>query len=541
MESDEDESSMAALMDSVGALNIQDSEVLRIAFRYLPLDCLKTCRLVNKTFHEAATKWLLSRSRVRLDSVNKFQRYIQEAPSMQTIWANYSIPINNKITAELLSDFGHLFGSSVLALELEIKHRDTNLTYLEDLISLQLPNLEELTLKGKFPATAMFQNPTRMVGKLDKLKLFNIFAKGWHRLPPNQSGEVTFKSPVIGQLLTAMPNLQMINYFPDVDSPRDAHKHYSSFLYNLTELDTVILNQLTEIQNFTFSFSEIFSLEKFAAKGIPLQKMHVMVEDEWQPQVLRLFLETFRTSLTHLILRNATENPIDWPRLLKLEELTLIGVNVHGTDFLANFPALRSLKISQDRVTTVDLTPERCLPVPHTITSLKIIETGPVTASEAYRLSNNGLAVLFKDLPFLVELAIIQNINSTRPTFTDEGVTGSKLSLTSPELAIPSRDFRVVNRNLVRFNHFIGSLADLRKLTLRAPKITDVSLMCGVVNCQKLAELDIASPKISEAACVELLNYVRVSKLRIQDFGSFTSSGKSEILMRMKFQEVFHA
>ncbi|CAL8110843.1 unnamed protein product [Orchesella dallaii] len=541
MDTDEDESSMAALMDSVGALNIQDSEVLSIAFRYLPLGSLKTCRLVNKTFHEAATKWLLSLSRVRLNNASRFQRYNQEAPEMQTIWANYTIPINNKVSADLFNEFGQLCGPSVLSLELEIKHRDTNLTYLEDVFSHQLPNLEEFTLKGKFPATAMFQNPHRMVGKLERMMMFNIFAKGWHRLPPLRNGEVAFRSPVIAQFLAAMPNLKRINYFPDVDSPRDAHKHYSSFLYNLTEMDTVILNQLTEIQNFTFSFSDTFSLERFAAKGIPLQKMHIMVEEEWQPQALRLFLETFRTSLKHLTVRSATDNLIGWPRLLKLEELTLIGVNVHGTDFLANFPALRSLKISQDRVTTVDLTPEQCLPMPHTLTSLKIIETGPVNATEAYRLSDIGLAVLFKDLPFLVELAIIQNISSTRPTFTDEGVTGSKLSVSNTELATLPRDLRVVNRNLIRFNHFLGSLADMRKLTLRASNITDISLLCGVVNCQKLTEFDIASPNISEKACIELLNYLNVSKLRIQDFGSFTSSGKSEILVRMKFQEVFHA
>lgn len=137
----------------------------------------------------------------------------------------------------------------------------------------------------------------------------------------------------------------------DVDSPRDAHGHYRSFLFNLTENQNVMLSRLTEIQNFTLSFSDVTGLERFASKGFPLTKFHVLVEEEIQPEAFCQFLETFRNTLTHLVIRSATENPIKWPRLLKLEELILIGLNIHGTDFLASFPSLKSLTISQDRVT----------------------------------------------------------------------------------------------------------------------------------------------------------------------------------------------
>lgn len=38
---------------------------------------------------------------------------------------------------------------------------------------------------------------------------------------------------------------------------------------------------------------------------------------------------------------------------------------------------------------------------------------------------------------------------------------------------------------------------ELQKLTLRATSITDVSLLCGIVNCYRLEYLDISSPKVS--------------------------------------------
>lgn len=68
----------------------------------------------------------------------------------------------------------------------------------------------------------MFLNPQRMMGKLGKLQVFNLLAKGWHRLPPLTSGEVPFKNPTIGHLLSAMPNLILLNYFPGkhLDSSR---------------------------------------------------------------------------------------------------------------------------------------------------------------------------------------------------------------------------------------------------------------------------------------------------------------------------------
>lgn len=441
-------------------------QVLTIAFRYLPVETLKTCRFLNKTLHHAATKCLMGKTFVRLDNSSSLLRYVQDAASMQTIWENYKIVISNKLSSDLLLQFGSQFGSHVKAMELDIRFREISLSYLEDLFSDKLSNLQEFTLKGKFPNPAVFINPLRMYGKLEKLQVFNLFAKGWHRLPPLPNGEVIFKSQVIGHILAAMPNLTKINYFPDVDSPREAHRHYSNFLLNLAENESVVLNKLKEIQHFTLSFIDVPCMEKFALKGFPLQKLHILVEEEVEAEALCLFLETFRNTLTHLVIRSATENPIKWPRLLRLEELALIGVNVHGTDFISYFPSLKNLHVSQDRVTTVDLSPERSLQVPHTLTCLKIIEG--VAVNGAYRLSDNGLSILFRDLPFLMELAIVQNFDSSQPTFSDEGVTGAKLSVSSTELSIRPRDLRVTNRNLMRFSHFIGSLAG-----------TFLSLICG--------------------------------------------------------------
>lgn len=427
-------------------------------FQYITVADLKQCRYLSKDLTIPATKLLKAKTFVRFENVSSLQRYIQEASTMQTMWENYSITVSSKLSADLLLQFGIHCGFQVKLLELDVKHRETNLTYLEDVFSEKLPNLEELTIKGKFPTGSIFPNPHRMIGKMEKVQVFNLFAKGWHRLPPLPTGEIIFRSPVIGQLLSAMPNLTKIDYFPDVDTPRDAHRHYSSFVYTLTEIQSLELRKLAEIQHFTLTFLiDTPCLEKFAARNYPLQKLHILVEEEVQSQQLCWFLETYRVTLTDLVIRSATDNSILWPRLIALKNLTLVGVNVRGTDFIASFPELKSLHISQDRVTTVNFAPERSLQVPHTLTCLKIVESVAVNA--AFRISDNGLSIVFRDLPFLRELAIVQCVDSNQPTFSDEGITGSKISISTSELSVHPRDLRVLNRNLMRFSHFIGSLA----------------------------------------------------------------------------------
>lgn len=50
----------------------------------------------------------------------------------------------------MLLQFGVVCGAYVKKLELDIRYREVRLNYLEDLLSEELlPNLEELTLKGK--------------------------------------------------------------------------------------------------------------------------------------------------------------------------------------------------------------------------------------------------------------------------------------------------------------------------------------------------------------------------------------------------------
>lgn len=413
--------------------------------------------------HEAATRIMLKKGVVPLKTALVVQRYRQEIPTMQTIWQNYHILVNSSLMAENLLQFGRECGAFIRALELDIRHREVNLTYLEDLLAQNLPNLEELTLRGKFPTSATFHNPYRMYGRLERVQLFNLFAKGWQRLLLN-NGEVAFTNPIIGHILAAMPNVEKINYFPDVDSPREAHRHYSSFLYNLTELEFVVLNKLTEIRHFTLTFIDIPCMERFSAKGFPLKYLHILVEEEVRREQLCIFLETFRATLTHLVIRSATENPLLWPRLPHLEELVLVGVNVYGTQLISTFPALKKLHVSQDRVTTVDFTPDQSLQVPHTfLKSLKIVEG--VAVNTGYRLTDSGLAVLFRDLPSLVELSIIQNLDSTQPTFTDSGLIGANRQSSAAALSIEQpRDLRVINRNLSRYRHFIGSLAGKRLL-----------------------------------------------------------------------------
>lgn len=111
------------------------------------------------------------------------------------------------------------------------------------------------------------------------------------------------------------------------------------------------------------------------------------------------------------------------------------------------------------RVAGVDIGVDRTLHIPHTITCLKIIE---VVAVNAARLSDTSLQIIFRSFPYLIELVICQNINSSQPTFSDEGMTGAKTSISEAELSVRPRDLRVVNRNLMRFSHFIGSLSGLR-------------------------------------------------------------------------------
>lgn len=239
-----------------------------------------------------------------------------------------------------------------------------------------------------------------------------------------------------------------------MDCPRDAHGHYRCFIFNLTETPHVVLHKLTEIQNFTLNLSDVACLYRFASKCFPLTKFHVLIEEDIEAETFCQFLDTFRQSLTHLVIRNTTDNQIKWPRLPKMTDLLLVGVDIKSEmDFLSCLPSLKSLMISQDRVTHLEVREFRAL---HTLTCLKIVEAAPVNA--ASRLSDAGLQIIFRTFPFLTELVICQDINSTQPTFSDEGITGAKLSLSEAELLVRPRDLKAVNRNLMRFSHFIGSL-----------------------------------------------------------------------------------
>lgn len=88
---------MEALGNKVALIIVSISQAFGIVFKYVPMECLKCCRLVSKTLHEPATKHLMLKTQIRLHAVASLQRYVQQVSNMKTIWSNYSVIGNLQI------------------------------------------------------------------------------------------------------------------------------------------------------------------------------------------------------------------------------------------------------------------------------------------------------------------------------------------------------------------------------------------------------------------------------------------------------------
>ncbi|CAL8093048.1 unnamed protein product [Orchesella dallaii] len=530
---------------------------------YLPVSDLKSFRQVCVQWNEEACKHLRRKAKIILQGEESLIAYTKLNSPAQSFHTNFELRGDLELGSSSVQTFFDTFGSKIKFICFNrVKWKETE---LKDILFEKLPKLEELGLEARaysdrrlFPGVSdheLIVDSKLVLPKIRVLRL-NIFSlmtevttpflRDVLRVSPNVEVISSLKTTTIVNPLP-MPFIQYICQAMNYDTADDlVHMPYAA--------DIAIAEAIIETKGLTLPKLACLDcnmrlrtpgLNQLALKGYPLRQLDLTVMSDVTSCTLQRLLSSVSNTLQVLKLKfqpgcPAAEDFVT-PELKSLSLLTLNGFK-SSLKFLEHFSNLKVLKLIRINLQrTLAMEAVQCRK-PSQLESFQVFEEFSMggLAGDTIRL----LALLFPRVRKLklenlnddsivqvfAEFPQLEEMNAMSGFYTDCGVTGIQKSVFN------SSHNAVDNVDLRRFKEKpdISCLKNLRSLSLGSPKLTDYSILHGVILCKGIRRLHLLSNGITDISLQRLSSELDLYYLKTEFCFQLTKNMIHQVKKNMK-------